>query len=251
LATEQSLKKIASLGAGTCEVFFNSFSELEKPFLNELIKIKNEYGIRVPSVHPFLSFGEPYMLFSDYERRFYDSIEFYKKYFEAANVLGAKLVVMHGGKESKTVHEELYFERFAKLYEVGIQQGVMTAQENVVHFRSQSPDFLLQMKKFMGDNLKVVLDTKQAARAGYSPFDFIKGLTNSIVHVHISDLNSQYDCLPPGEGKFDFARLFTAMKALGYQGDYIIELYRQSFKSDSQISDAKRHMEQILALAEN
>ncbi len=245
LATEESLKKIALPGAKTCEIFFNSFSELDKPFLNELCHIKDEYGIHVPSVHPFFSFAEPYLLFSEYERRFWDTVELYKKYFEAANTLGARILVLHGGKESNAVHEELYFERFAKLLEVGKAFGVMTAQENVVHYRSQSPNFLGRMKKYIGDDFKVVLDIKQAARAGCSPFEFIQLLKNTIVHVHISDSNNQHDCIPPGEGTFDFARLLAEMNVLGYTGDYIIELYRHSFESDSQITASRIFMERL------
>ena len=246
LATEDALEKVASLGVKTCEIFFNSFSELEKPFLDELCHVKDEYGICVPSVHPFFSFAEPYLLFSEYERRFLDTVELYKKYFEAANVLGAKLLVLHGGKEPSAVHEELYFERFAKLLEVGQTFGIITAQENVVHYRSQSPDFLWRMKKTIGEDLKVVLDIKQTVRAGYSPFEFIEKLTNTIAHIHISDSNNRCDCLPPGEGNFDFSRLFAAMRALGYKGDYIIELYRHSFEHDSQITDSKNLMEQLM-----
>lgn len=247
LATELSLEKIALLGTGTCEIFFNSFSELEKPFLDELCRIKDAHGIRVPSVHPFFSFAEPYLLFSEYERRFWDTVELYKKYFEAANTLGAKILVLHGGKESNTVHEELYFERFAKLLEVGKEFGVTTAQENVVHYRSQSPDFLMRMRTFIGDDLKVVLDIKQALRAGYSPFAFIELLKNTIAHIHISDSNSQYDCIPPGEGHFDFGRLFAEMDALGYNGDHIIELYRHSFESDAQITESRLYVERLMA----
>lgn len=246
LATEDSLEKIALLGVETCEIFFNSFSELEKPFLNELCHIKDEYGIRVPSVHPFFSFAEPYLLFSDYERRFLDTMELYKKYFEAAHALGAKILVLHGGKESVSVHEELYFERFAKLLEVGKEFGVTTAQENVVHYRSQSPSFLLRMKKHIGDDFKVVLDIKQAVRAGYSPFEFIGVLKKTIAHIHISDCNPQHDCVPPGEGMFDFTRLLSEMNTLGYTGDYIIELYRHSFERDSQITASRAFMERLM-----
>jgi sugar phosphate isomerase/epimerase len=245
LATELAFKKIASLNVKTCEIFFNSFSELEKPFLKEICKIRDDYGMRVPSVHPFLSFGEPYLLFSEYERRFLDTIEFYKKYFEAANFLGAKFLVMHGGKESKYVADDLFFERFAKLAQEGRKSGIIVAQENVVNYRGQSPDLLVNMKAFIGDDFKIVLDIKQAGRAGYSPFEFIEQLPGSIVHIHISDSNGQQDCMPPGEGSFDFVRLLAEMKAAGDEGDYIIELYRHNFEDDSQIVAAKHYMEHL------
>ncbi len=245
LKTELALKKIASLDIKICEVFINSYSEIEKPFLHEIRKIKDDYGISIPSIHPFLSFGEPYLLFSEYERRFEDGIKYYKKYFEAANFLGSKILVMHGGKNSNYVNDELYFERFAKLIEEGKQYDVIVAQENVVHYRSQSPEFLTGMKKYIGNDFKIVLDLKQAARAGYSAFEFVRCLPDSIAHIHISDRTNQEDCLPPGEGDFDFVRLISEMEALNYQGNYIIELYRHNFEQDSQIIDAKNYIERL------
>ncbi|MEI6579992.1 MAG: sugar phosphate isomerase/epimerase [Eubacteriales bacterium] len=245
LETEQALLKIASLGVKTCEIFFNSFSEIKSVFLKEICQICDANGIRVPSIHPFFSFGEPYLLFSEYERRFYDSLEFYKKYFEAANILSAKILVMHGGKSSNLVSDELFFERFAILAEKGREQGIVVAQENVLNFRSQSPNLLTKMKEFIGNDFKIVLDLKQAARAGYSAFEFIESMTVSIAHIHISDLSIQQDCMPPGEGDFDFVRLLAEMKAIGYTGDYIIELYRHNFKDESQIADAMHYMEHL------
>lgn len=245
LETEIAFKKIASLGVKTCEIFFNSFSELENNFLKEICRIRNDFGMRVPSVHPFLSYGEPYLLFSEYERRFTDTLELYKKYFSAANIIGAEILVIHGGKVSNYFTDEQYFERFAKLAEKGKEQGITVAQENVVHYRAQSLNLLVDMKKAIGDNLKIVLDLKQAARAGYSPFEFVEALSGSIVHVHISDINEQCDCLPPGDGDFDFVRLLAEMNAAGYKGDYIIELYRSNFENDRQIINAMRYMEHL------
>ena len=248
LETEAALRKIASLRVKTCEVFFNTWSEIEPPFLKELRQIKEANGIRIPSVHPFFSFGEPYLLFSEYERRYKDSLEFFERYFNAANILGAKILVMHGGKTSSIVSDELFFERFAGLAEKGRNQGITVAQENVVHYRSESPEFLAKMKDYIGPEFKVVLDIKQAGRAGFSAFEFISALGESIAHIHISDYNATHDCMPPGEGIFNFVRLFNSMKTVGYKGDYIIELYRHNFGDEKQLLNSMLLMERIYSI---
>ncbi len=245
LETELALQKVALLGAKTCEIFINTWSELERPFLDEICRIKDANGIRIPSLHPFLSFGEPYLLFSEYERRFTDTLDFFNKYFDAANILGAKILVMHGSKPLSAVSDELYFERFAKLMENGRKHGITVAQENVVHYRSESSAFLTAMKDYIGSTFKIVLDLKQAGRAGYSAFDFVAGLEAHIAHIHISDFDDMHDCLPPGEGKFDYVRLFSVMSAAGYTGDYIIEIYRHNFADESQLTDAMLLMEKL------
>ncbi len=246
LETEKAFERIGRMGEGVTEVFFNSMSEIKKPFLANRCDIRDLYGLRVKAVHPFMSFGEPYLLFSEYERRFTDTLEVYKYYYEAANTLGADVLVIHGGKLPTSFPETQYFERFAKLAASGREYGVAVAQENVVRFRSQSPDFLVRMRNYIGDGFRMVLDLKQAVRAGFSPFDFTGALARQTAHIHISDHCRRRDCRPPGEGEFDFARLFSEMKAADYQGDYIIELYRHNFTEDSQILKAKTLLERML-----
>lgn len=245
LETEKSLANLGRLGFSVCEVFFNSFSELDKPFLTELKAIRDVYGLRISAVHPFFSFAEPYLLFSEYERRFTDSLELYKRYFRAAGDLGANILVLHGGKVSKASSEELYFDRFARLAELGASHGVIVAQENVVHYRSESPAFLKRMRDYIGPEFRMVLDIKQAARAGFSAFEFTQTLAESIVHVHVSDKLPDKDCLPPGDGEFDFSRLFSRFSEVGFSGDYIVELYRHNFEEDRQIVEAKAHLDRI------
>lgn len=166
LETERALKRVGELGFSTAEVFFNSFSELRGPLLKAICREQEACKIQVVSVHPFSSGTEPFFLFSAYERRFHDTLEYYKRYFDAANALGAHLLVMHGLKPGASIEEPEYFERFGALVQLGRAQGIMVAQENVVQFSSQSPVFLARMRKALGNDFHMVLDLKQAVRSG-------------------------------------------------------------------------------------
>ncbi len=233
---------LGELGVDTCEVFINADSELEERFLKELKAIRDNYGMRIKAIHPMMSFAEPYTLFSEYERRFCEAVESYKRYFNAANVLGAELIVIHGSRNTSNIGDDGYFERFGKLARVGKEYGVTVAQENVVRFVSESPAFMAKMKSYLGDDFAAVLDVKQSVRAGVTPFDFIKVLGESIVHVHVSDHSAEGDCLPPGKGHFDFRKLFDAMGSHGYSGDYIIELYSHNFRNGADLVNAKQYL---------
>ncbi|NMP37394.1 MAG: sugar phosphate isomerase/epimerase [Clostridiales bacterium] len=243
LETELSLERVGKLGFKTAELFMNSFSEMEDGFVSGLCNIKEEYGINICSMHPFASFAESYTLFSSYERRYHDSLELYKRFFEIMNRLGAGIFVVHGGKIPGSIDDELYFERFGEFGRIGSSYGVIVAQENVVHYRSESPDFLKRMRAYIGDEFKMVLDVKQALRAGYSPYEFTEPLHDSIVHIHVSDHDSEHDCTPPGEGVFDFGKLFGTMNSYGYRGEYIIELYSSGFTDDSQLIASRDMLE--------
>lgn len=237
--TEKSLKELAKLGVKVCEVFLNSPSETTLRFAGILNKISAEYGIKIVSVHPFSSFSETYMLFSEYQRRFDDMLDFYKCNFEVTSAAGAEISVIHGSLLPAKISENEYFERFMKLSEAGKEFGVTVAQENVNRHFSESPDFLKKMRAALGEDFKLVFDVKQAVRAGYSPIEFAKEFKEDIIHIHLSDHSEKSDCLPPAAGEFDFKKLFSVMDSAGYAGDYIIELYRAGF---GEISDLKKSL---------
>ncbi len=157
-------------------------------------------------------------------------------------MLGADIFVIHGSKSVTKFTLEEYCKRFTHLIEMGKNYGVRVCHENVVHHRCESPEYMKMMKDLIGPDFKIVLDTKQALRAGYTPYDFIDLLHDDIVHVHISDFNEKADCVTPFKGNFDFLNFFTSMSKYGYKGKYIIELYNWSYENKDEIVEAYKKL---------
>lgn len=245
LSTEKSLEELGRMGVKTCEVFLNSISETTPEFAKILNKTKNEYGMDIVSVHPFSSFSETYMLFGEYERRYLDVVDFYKKCFEVTGLAGAHISVIHGSLRPGKISHDEYFERFQKLVEAGREFGVEVCQENVNRHFSESPEFLREMKAALGNDFKMVFDVKQAVRAGYSPLEFAEEFKNDIAHIHISDHNGSCDCLPPASGEFDFGKLISIMNSADYKGDYVIELYRANFGEPEELAKSLVYMQNL------
>ncbi len=248
LETEKSLINCGEMNFTNVEIFINTYSELLEPMKSEFKSIVNNYGMNITSIHPFTSFAESTVVFGTYLRRVDDGIEFYKKYFEFAAFLGAKLLILHGAKIGPYADNEEYFERYARLYGVGKEFGITVSQENVVHFRSQSPDFIKRMSDYLGDDFSMTLDLKQCRRAGESPLDFINVAGKKIDHVHLSDYTDLSDCAAPFEGKENFEIIVKELKESGYSGNFIIELYRKNFENPQQIVDAAVKFDKILLL---
>ncbi len=244
--TEESFKTIASNGVELTEIFFNANCELEPSFVKQLVDIKNEYGITVSSIHPTMSLAESFMLFSNYDRRFYEGLDIYKRYGEIAASLGAKYVIMHGGKPNGTMDDYGYFDRFAKVAEVVKSNGATLLQENVVLFRAGNLNTLSNMSDYLGDNVNFCLDVKQSIRGGYSPYDVLKLLGGKIKHLHLSDNNEKYDCLLPLTGDFDFKDFLSTAKTSGYTGDAVIELYRNAFDNPQELFAAHKKLLRII-----
>ena len=246
--TEESMRKTGELGAECIEIFMNAPSELEKSFIEKLCAIQKQYGMRVKSFHTYASFTESYYYFSSYERRYIESIESFKRYFDGMHALGAELLVMHGAKIPGSIPDEQVFERFGELYRIGKAEGISLCQENVVHYRSESPDFLMRMRAALGDHFHMVLDIKQARRTGIDPYVFAETFADNIAHIHISDYTDERDCVVPlcAGSKFDFPKFFRFMRDKGYKGDYMIELYEKSYDSPEQIRTAAAQLSEWL-----
>ena len=183
-------------------------------------------------------------IFGDYQRRFEDTIDIYKETCHAAALLGAQFVVIHGAvaQPKIPIPEERYFARFLQLVEIGRAEGVTVCQENVNRFKSQHIAFCERMRRALGDDFHMVLDIKQAVRAGEDPFAFLDTFQKEIVHVHISDHSPEKDCQPPGQGSFDFQRLY---RTLGDRVHYMIEIYSRGYRVAAELHRAKAYLDTI------
>lgn len=246
LETENSLKFLGASGVKRAEIFFNAACELKDDFVELLRKIKDEYGMKIVSVHPTMSLAESFMLFSAYERRYYEGLEQYKRYGEIAAELGAEYIIMHGGKPNGVLDDLSYCERFVSIARAVKENGAQLLQENVVNFRAGSLDMLRTMKEQLGGEVGFCIDVKQSIRAGYSPIDAINTVGENLKHLHISDNTPDNDCMLPTRGSFNFTELFCAAENNGFKGDAIIEVYRNAYGEYSEIIDSYKKIKAIL-----
>lgn len=235
LETELALEKIGKAGVKNTEIFFNCESELKPAFIDMLIDIKNEYGINVTSIHPTCSLAESFLLFSEYNRRFYEGLNIFSRYSEIAAELGAKYIIMHGGKNNGILSDEEYCERYMMLNDRTRKNGIYVLQENAANFRARDREFLRSMCNILGDDAGLCLDIKQAVRSGYDPFELANEFASHIKHCHISDHSIESDCLLPLNGGFNFKTFFEFMSSKGYNGAFIIEVYKNAYKKYDEI----------------
>ena len=187
------------------------------------------------SVIPFTAAIDPIMLFSAYERRTSDALEYLKYCFEFMNILGAKIFVLHGNKGSINAPRELYCERYSTIYKLGQNFGIDVAIENVSRCQSGNLNFLRDLSDMLGDDVKFVLDTKQAVRSKENVFDMIKALGKKIIHVHLSDNGELGDCLMLGRGRLNIHRLISEIYSRNPDASVILELYRSNFNGISDL----------------
>ena len=239
---EDCLKTVGELGVRTAELFINTLSETEPHVINELKRIREYYGINIRTIHPFTSGFETFMFFTPYERRHSDSVDFYKNYFSAAAELGAQAIVFHGANNKNYIEPEHYAECYRPLHEAAKEQGVWMAHENVRDHLCCQPKYMKQLADLIGDDFKTVLDNKQCRRSGTNEFEFIDLLGDKILQVHLSDFDDTRDCIAPGQGKYDFRKLFEALKNTGYDKTALVELYRHNYGKPEELGAAVEYL---------
>lgn len=237
--TENAVEFLSESKIPNIEIFFNSPSELAIDYLKRL---REKLGqTKVISVHPFTSIYEPYLFFSEYERRFYDGIKLYASYFKACEFLGAEYVILHGAVKGSKISEEEYFKRFEKLDLAAREYGVRLLQENVAPYKSASSEFISHMKQYLPD-VGFVLDTKQCVRANEDILNMAKVMGENIRHVHISDHTDEKDCVIPSFGNYDFKPLFEVLEGLKYDVAVLVEVYKDNYGENSELIKGYNHL---------
>ncbi len=247
---EEALYDLALNGISCTELFVNADSDLSRQHVHTMQRIMQRYGVEVASVHPFACPIEPLMLFTDYERRVDDMIDYYKRYFEVMERLDARIFVFHGNDTAHAVTPERYCERYLRLVNAGKEFGITVAQENVSRCQSGSLHFLREMTKLLGDDARFVLDVKQAVRAGESPVNMLHMLGSHIVHIHISDHSDKGDCLPIGAGSFKIRSFLEALSRYQPGCAVILELYRDNYRGISDLVSGYRMLSHMIAAVE-
>ena len=248
METEKAVATLIENGFRIIEIFFNSFSELELEYLEKLNEYILKNNCEVVSIHPFLSGMEPFLFFSNYGRRFYDTVDFYEKFYRGAQILGAKKLILHGGvfPDRYNLSDEEYCKRFDIIAKRGRKFGVETLHENVNKFRASSPDFIKTVRKIIPDSAKFTLDLKQAVRSGYSPFEILDSMGNSLKHIHINDHTNGKDCLLPFYGDFNYKEFFSECRKISYDGDVIIEIYKNNFDDVTELMRSAEKLSKLL-----
>ncbi|MBQ3150790.1 MAG: sugar phosphate isomerase/epimerase [Clostridia bacterium] len=240
--TEDALLTVAKQGVKVTEVFLNSHSECTGELLEQLVTIKNDYDMQINSIHPYFTFAEKQLLFSQYERRIEDGLCFYRELFDTCDALDCRILVLHGDFNPFRISDEEYLRRFEILVKEAHDRGIIVSQENVVNYRSASVEFLKKEREYLGDLFKMTIDIKQAVRSSVDPMEIAREFGDCAVNVHISDHNTESDCIPPLEGNFDFTKFFKILDNCGYNGNFIIELYRSGFKNADHLINSYKNI---------
>ncbi|MGI6703889.1 MAG: sugar phosphate isomerase/epimerase family protein [Clostridia bacterium] len=241
--TEDTIKIIAGMGFKTIEVFLETASEYQEDYCKRLKENADSHGLSVYSVHSFAIQHEPF-LFDKYGPRKKDAWDTFLRVVKGAEILGAKHITFHGPSRKWFGNEASELMDIAaemdSLAESAAAHDVSLAWENVYWCLSHDPDLMqLVMDNTTSPNINFTLDLKQANRSGIPVERYLEIMGQRLVTVHINDFSPGSMCLLPGRGKVDYPALFETLERTGYQGPFIIEVYRNNFDHYDELAVAR------------
>ncbi len=242
---EDALAILNGIDSKVTEIFLESFTEYKKEFGLKLQPLLN--GLKVNSLHVLTTQFEP-QLFEPCDRARRDAFDMIKGVFELGEVVGAKYYILHGKayfkKTAKFNQYEFYGKSFNELCDLAEKYGMEICLENVEWAFYRSIGFFSRMKKFC-PRLKGCLDIKQARLSGVDYTDYIKEMKGAIATVHLSDYDENGKIVLPGKGLFDFEKLFKELKAVGFDGNALIEVYKDSYENIDELKESLYYLRKI------
>ena len=236
---EQAIVTIKELGADCTEVFYNTFYEYRPEFSKKL----DANGIEVNSVHVNTHHIE-HSLFNPSRRVRGDAYYWLDQVMRSAQILGCKAYTFHG-KVGKAENLDEVCEYIRGAAEFCARYGVNLCLENVAWSIYHEPKIFSYLKERI-PQLCGVFDIKQAQRSGYEYTEYIDDMKGAISHVHLSDIDKNGKMCLPGKGVYNFKEILTRLKDAGFDGNVIIEVYKDDYKDIQELKTSLEYLNEII-----
>ena len=236
---EQAIVTIKELGAHCTEVFYNTFYEYRPEFSEKL----DAKGIEVNSVHVNTHHIE-HSLFNPSRRVRGDAYYWLDQVMRSAQILGCKNYTFHG-KVGKAENLDEAADYLRGAVEFCARYGVNLCLENVVWSLYHKPKIFSYLKERI-PRLCGVFDIKQAQRSGYKYTEYIDDMKGAISHVHLSDMDKDGKMCLPGKGVYNFKEVLTRLKDAGFDGNIIIEVYKDDYGDIKELKTSLEYLDEII-----
>ena len=240
--TEDALSLLKEVGAETAEVYLKTFYEYRPEFAKKYAD--RLAGVEVNSVHVNPYSFEP-QLFSPSRRVRGDGFYWLDQILRSALVFGAKNYTFHGlvRKDGDKDDFDLIAERLREVADFCARYGVNLCLENVRWSTYNRPSVFKELKARC-PQLSGVFDIKQARKADCPYNAYIKDMSGSISHIHISDADENGKTCLPGQGKCNFKEVFSRLKEAGFDGAVLIET--PNFKDVEELKKSVQFLKEVI-----
>ncbi len=226
---EQEFEVAKELGFDCIEWLFDRIENpvMQQPSQEKIVALSREIGIVISSICAHFFLYWPLSLISSSRQAVMQSL------MTSCHKIGCKIIVVPLSNQKLPTGIILLLAYLAKL------NGTTILLEPLA-----SPTVIKHRLALRYDQIKVCYDLGNAVYVGHDPAKGILKLSEWIAEVHIKDRDLHGANVPLGTGLVNFPECFQALKAINYQGDYILE----TCMGDDPIEMAKRHLDFVRGL---
>ncbi|MGI0093416.1 MAG: sugar phosphate isomerase/epimerase family protein [Nitrosotalea sp.] len=242
-ALEDSIKEIAAIGYDGVELLCDvphayppEFGEEKIQFVKNLLS-DNNLQISNLNAFTFYAIGDTYhpSWIEDDEKSRDTRVNHTIDCIQMAKKIGARNISTEpGGPVNGTNSHNV--SQLEKLFINGLSRASKIAEkEDVKILVEPEPSLLLEnskqfknfIKKVNSEHVRLNFDIGHFFCVSEDPAQLVYELSDYTDHFHLADIaqNRVHNHLIPGLGVIDFARVFKAMKEIGYNGFVTVELY--------------------------
>ena len=232
----EALRKLHSLGWTVFEMADEHIAAIDqdenrREVIEETLQVLAELDLYMPQAHAKLTAD---VARPDAELR-NSEIATLMRHMDWASQLGVKNVVIHPGRgngcatpEERRRIFDLNVDSFRRLADRAGELGLRIGIENMMNaseFGSTAGDLLELLAAVDSSALGVTIDTSHANVRTGDTAGMIRQLGPAIFCTHISDNNGTGDQhLAPGNGNIDWPGVVSALKDIGYDGTFNLEI---------------------------
>ncbi len=206
--------------------------DLKNGKLDQLLKLKEEYGIPIKVYTPeHNSYPYNYMIGDENQRR--ESIEYLKTAIEMGKALGAEYTVISAGHAGYIASSKEIWDRLSisitELVECARHNDHILLIEALTPFESNvcttANDLLDIVNHINSPYFGAMCDLVPPYVQNESIMTYFKKLGKNLKHLHIIDSDGKSDThLVPGDGTIPLKELMKEIQESGYDGGATIEL---------------------------
>lgn len=248
METEDAAAHLNDFSLDTCEIFLETPSEYSGGFGSLLREQLN--ALHCTSVHPLGTQFE-HQLFGHSPRQVRDAFTAFTGVCKAGQQIGAQYYVFHGpfGVHAplKPANIHNLKDTVAQMQQIAIEHGLSVLWENVHWCALRQTEDVAALRELLPE-MRFVLDTKQAYRAGVDPFDMLNAMGDRVAHVHALDIAADGRLCLPGTGTIDWQRLGDQLRSSGFDGAVILEPYGDHAQDEDALRRSLDHLRDCLHL---
>lgn len=223
--TDEIFLQLKKVGLDGFELLLPQYASTTNKDISEIDELARKHKFSVLSVHQALRFLTA------------TKINEIIRLFEIANMLGAKVIVLHINSARKQIFDEKYIKELhalEKKYNVIVTfENMEKHAESYFHAHRWHPAKFADLVKRTG--FHITLDTVHLAHSGGDIMRFYKENKERISNIHLSDyrfhpLNSslrpmRYKHMPLGKGELPISNFVSLLRKENYKGLLTLELY--------------------------